>query len=124
MGLAGLDAAGEQVSGWWPIGYALGRLHEERAIPALRILVAGEGRYTRGFAARGLGALKDRDAFDLLKTVAADVAREPGPAVEAVRALGEIADPRALPVLVSLLKTPGVNSGIRAEAVASIGKLR
>src|SRR5260221_11855877 len=116
MGLAGLDAAGEQVSGWWPIGYALGRLHEERAIPALRILVAGEGRYTRGFAARGLGALKDRDAFDLLKTVAADVGREPGPAVEAVGRPGGVPGPPALPGRGSPAKTPARNPAHAPEA--------
>jgi HEAT repeat protein len=124
MASAVLDAAGEPVSRWWPIAFALGRVHDPKAIPALRTLVSGEGRYTRGFAARGLGALKDREAFDLLKTLVGDVAREPGPAVEAVRALGEIGDPRAVPVFLGLLRTPGVNPGIRADVAAALGKLR
>ena len=124
MAAAILDAAGEPVSRWWPVAYALGRVQDPRAIPALRALVTGEGRYTRGFAARGLGSLKDPGAFDLLKIVVGDVAREPGPAVEAVRALGEIGDPKALPVFLGLLRTPGVSSGIRAETAIAIGKLR
>jgi HEAT repeat protein/cyclophilin family peptidyl-prolyl cis-trans isomerase len=124
LAAAVLDGAGAPVTRWWPVAYALGRIHDPRAIPALRLLVAGEGAYTRGFAARGLGAAKDGDAIDLLRPLVAAVAKEPGPAVEAVRALGEIADPRALPTLVDLLKARGVQPGIRAEAVKSIGKLR
>jgi len=112
MAAAILDAAGEPVSRWWPVAYALGRVQDPKAIPALRALVTGEGRYTRGFAARGLGSLKDAGASDLLKIVVGDVAREPGPAVEAVRALAEIGDPKALPVFLGLLRTPGVSSGI------------
>jgi HEAT repeat protein len=124
MAAAILDAAGEPVSRWWPVAFALGRVHDPRAIPALRTLVTGEGRYTRGFAARGLGSLKDTGALDLLTIVVGDVAREPGPAVEAVRALGEIGDLKALPMFLGLLRTPGVNPGIRAETVAAVGKLR
>ena len=43
-------------------------------------------------------------------------------AVEAVRALAELRMPGAVPALVQLLKTPNVHPGIRAEAVAAIGR--
>ena len=114
---------GTPVTRWWPIAYAFSRVGDARAIPVLRQLVQGDGTSTKSFAARGLGRLHDRDALRLLKPLAAAVAREPGPAVEAVRAIGDIAPPGALPVLVEVLKAPDVPPGIRADTVTAIGKL-
>ena len=54
-----LDGSGGPVSAWWPVAYALQRIEDPRASRALQRLLQGEGRYTRGFAARGLGVLKD-----------------------------------------------------------------
>jgi cyclophilin family peptidyl-prolyl cis-trans isomerase/HEAT repeat protein len=118
-----LDAAsGRPLSRWWPVAYALRRVEDPRATVALRELLGAEGRFTRGFAARGLGVLKVADAVPELARLAADVAREPAVAVEAVRALTEIRAPAAVPALVQLLKTPNVHPGIRAEAVTAIGR--
>ena len=62
------DGSG-RVSGWWPVAYALRRINDPRAILLLRQLAATPGRYTRAFAARGLGALKDTASVPLLKTM-------------------------------------------------------
>jgi HEAT repeat protein/cyclophilin family peptidyl-prolyl cis-trans isomerase len=116
-----IDAQHQPVSRWWPVAFACARIGDPRATPALRALVQGHGRYTRAFAARGLGAAKDKAAMDVLLPLVTDVAREPAPAVEAVRALGQLADARAVPALITLLQVPNLDSGIRAEAVRAIG---
>ena len=46
------------VSRWWPVAYALQRINDPRAVPALTALLRGDGRYTAAFAARGLGTSK------------------------------------------------------------------
>ncbi len=119
-----LDGSGAPVSRWWPIAFALGRAGDPRAAPALRQLVKGEAGYTQAFAARGLGAIKDPDAVELLRPLVAAVGKSPAPAVQAVRALGEIGDRRALGTLIDLLKVKDVHTGIRADAVVAIGKLK
>jgi cyclophilin family peptidyl-prolyl cis-trans isomerase/HEAT repeat protein len=124
LAAAVIDSSGAPVSQWWPVAYALGRVQDQRAIPALRALVRSNGAYSRGFAARGLGALKDRDALDLLRSLTADVGHSPAQAVQAVRAMGEIGDARALGPLIDVLRVRGLHTGIRAEAVTAIGKLK
>ena len=124
LAAAVLDSSGAPVSQWWPVAYSLGRIKDPRAIPALRRLVKGSSAYGRGFAARGLGAVKDRDSLDLLRTMTADVGHTPAQAVEAIRAMGEIGDPNALGPLVDVLKIRGIHPGIRAEAITAIGKLK
>jgi cyclophilin family peptidyl-prolyl cis-trans isomerase/HEAT repeat protein len=119
-----LDPSGAPVTRWWPVAYAFRRVGDPRAVPALRALLKGDGVYTRAFAARGLGALKDRGSVDLLRPLVAGAVGEPVAAVEAVRSLGEIGDRHALPALADLLRTRGIHPGIRAEAVRAIGQLR
>src|SRR5262245_56565635 len=119
-----LDASGTPASRWWPIAYAFRRVGDPKAIPALRALLSGDGTYTRAFAARGLGALKDTGGVDLLTTYVRSAAGQSAIAVEAVRALGEIGDHRALPALVDLLRARDIHPGLRTEAVRAIGQLR
>ena len=71
-GLAGavLDADGRPRSRWWPIAYALQRVNDARAVPALLDLLNGEGQLTRAFAARGLGQSKDPRAAAPLLAIA------------------------------------------------------
>ena len=124
LAAAVLDSAGAPVSQWWPVAYSLGRIKDRRAIPALRILVKGSSANGRGFAARGLGAVKDLDALDLLRVMTADVGHTPAQAVEAIRAMGDLGDPAALGALIDVLKIRGIHMGVRAEAVTAIGKLK
>jgi HEAT repeat protein/cyclophilin family peptidyl-prolyl cis-trans isomerase len=124
LAAAVLDPAGAPVTRWWPVAYALRRVGDPRAIPALRSLASGDGTYTRAFAARGLGVLKDAGSLDLLGRAAEAAAESPAIAVEAIRALGEIGDPRAATTLVKVLTTRGVHDEIRAETVRALGVLR
>ena len=119
-----LDAAGTPLTRWWPVAYAFRRVGDARAIPVLRLLASGDGVYTRAFAARGLGVLKDTGAIDLLSGHAGAVAASPIIGVEAIRALGEIGDARAAPVLMKVLTTRGVADEVRVEAVRALGALR
>ena len=118
-----LDAAGKPVSGWWPVAYALRRVEDPRATGALRALLAVQGNYTRAFAARGLGVAKADEAVPELAAIAADVARQPGAGVEAIRALGDIGDRSAAPALRQVLAIPDLDAGIRAEAAIALGKV-
>ena len=51
---------------WWPVAFALQRLEDARALPALLTLAKEAHPYTRAFAVKGLGALKDRSALPVL----------------------------------------------------------
>lgn len=124
LAAAVLDAKGAPVTRWWPVAYAFRRVGDQRAAPVLRALAQGDGVYTRAFAARGLGAVKDRGAFDLLRSLAANTPGSSIIGVEAIRALAEIADPRALPTLSELLKARGLHDELRAEVVRALGALR
>jgi cyclophilin family peptidyl-prolyl cis-trans isomerase/HEAT repeat protein len=116
-----LNAEGQPVSTWWPIAYALRRTENPAAAGPLRSLLAVQGQYTRAFSARGLGIVKAVEAAPDLLLIAADVARQPGPGVEAIRALREIGDPSAARVLRQVLSIPDLDAGIRAEAAAALG---
>jgi HEAT repeat protein/cyclophilin family peptidyl-prolyl cis-trans isomerase len=116
-----LDANGQPVSTWWPIAYAFRRVEDSRAAQPMRALLRVQGQYTRAFAARGLGVVKAKDAVPDLLSIAADVVRQPAPAVEAIRSLGEIGDRAAAPVLRKVLAIPKLDSGVRAEAVKALG---
>jgi HEAT repeat protein/cyclophilin family peptidyl-prolyl cis-trans isomerase len=116
---------GQPISTWWPIAYALQRVEDKRAAPALLQLLAGPGRYTRAFAARGLGRLKDRSAAKPLLGML-DPAAKPGleVVVSAVRALGQIGAPEAAAPLARLALDPATDPNVRLDAVAALGELR
>jgi cyclophilin family peptidyl-prolyl cis-trans isomerase len=119
-----LGADGRPVSTWWPVAYALQRINDTRAQPALVQLLGVPGKYTRSFAARGLGALRSRDAVAALLPLL-DASRVPlEVVVSAIRAAGQIGDERAAAPLVALAAEPSVHPNIRLEAVTALGQLR
>jgi cyclophilin family peptidyl-prolyl cis-trans isomerase/HEAT repeat protein len=107
---------------WWPVAYALQRLEDRRALPALLALAKSDGLYTRAFAARGLGAIKDRSAVPVLLplvTATPGLGEVRGAPVEAIRALGQIGDPRAAQPLMAVVRNPAANPMVRAEAIVA-----
>jgi cyclophilin family peptidyl-prolyl cis-trans isomerase/HEAT repeat protein len=125
MAAAVLDASsGQPLAHWWPVAFALERIAEPRAAPALLLLAQTEGRYTRGFAVKGLGTLKEPRAVPALLPMLALVDREPALAAEAARALGKIADPRSRGDLIRLSVNFKISPMIRAEAVTALGEIR
>ena len=116
---------GKPVSGWWPVAYALQRIGDERAAPALQQLLQTPGRYTRAFAIRGLGTLKQTSAVEPLLRLLEPQAKTPLEVmVTAVRALAEIGAPAAAEPLAAIAVERRTHPNLRLEAVTALGRLR
>jgi cyclophilin family peptidyl-prolyl cis-trans isomerase len=124
-GLAGsvLDSSGHPISAWWPVAFALQRITDRRALQPLQQLVQGQGRYTRAFAARGLGRLKDPSSAPLLVALLQREARDEAISTAAVRALADIGAPDAVSPLVDLLTAETTGPNLRLETVTALGTL-
>ena len=110
--------ADRPVSTWWPVAYALQRIEDPRAAPALLQLLTVTGRYTPAFAARGLGVLKQTSAAQRLTGLLDAKAKAPlEVVVSAIRALGQINAPATANVLAALASQPGTHPNVRLEAV-------
>ena len=70
-----------------------GRIEDPRAEPALLKLLAAQGKYTRAFAARGLGVIKARAAVAPLKALVQQARTPLEVKVSAIRALGSLGRP-------------------------------
>jgi cyclophilin family peptidyl-prolyl cis-trans isomerase/HEAT repeat protein len=107
---------------WWPVAYALQRIEDKRALPALLTLAGAESAYTRAFAVKGLGALRDPSAVPVLLPLIDASRAASGPGIEAIRAMGRIGDARGEPALTKLLYTRGLNPMVRAETLLALGE--
>ena len=107
---------------WWPVAYALQRIEDKRALPALITLAQAEGAYTRTFAVKGLGALRDPSAVPVLLPWIDASRATSATTIEAIRALARIGDARAEPPLTKLLYTRGLNPMVRAETLLALGE--
>jgi cyclophilin family peptidyl-prolyl cis-trans isomerase/HEAT repeat protein len=114
---------GVSVSRWWPVAYALQRVNDRRAVPALTALAQGPGTYTVSFAARGLGASKDPSVTATLLPLL-DAKRPMEILVSAVRAVAQLNAVEAIDPLVALLSDPTVQPNVRLEVVNALGALR
>jgi cyclophilin family peptidyl-prolyl cis-trans isomerase/HEAT repeat protein len=124
LAAAVLDGSGQPVSRWWPVAYALGRINDPRAAPALLTLLRTPGRYTAAFAARGLAALKAPQASAALRQIVEDRGRmHPAVVLQAVRGLAAVGDATVIPVLVKIVADRTVDPNLRLEAAGSIGAL-
>ena len=121
LAAAVLDANGQPKVRWWPVAFALQRLEDKRALPALLTLAKEANPYTRAFAVKGLAALKDRAALPVLMPLLSSGERSV--LIETVRALGRIGDPAAAPLLLRILGDPAADPQVRLEAVGAIGSL-
>ena len=117
------DPSGK-VSGWWPIAFALQRVNDPRAVPALRQLAQTPGRYTRSFAARGLGSYKDAASIPVLRTMLEQAKGDLFVTVSVVRALAQIGAPEGVEPILALLTAERVDPNIRLEALTAAGVMR
>jgi HEAT repeat protein/cyclophilin family peptidyl-prolyl cis-trans isomerase len=119
-----LDSSGRPVSAWWPIAYALQRIGDPRAVPALQQLLNGPGRYTRAFAARGLGALKHAASVPALVARLQQSTNDPAMAFTAIHALGQIGAPEGAAPILAALGADKADLNVRLEAVAALTALK
>jgi HEAT repeat protein len=107
----------QQLGRRYVAAWALGEIGGSAAVPPLIKALGDPDEEVRKFATRSLIRLNRQSLHPLL-----DFLRQPRSLVEAaaaVRALGDIADPIALDVLLPLL-----SSSIKAEVVTALGKLK
>ena len=116
-----LNPDGESRIQWWPVAYALQRIEDKRALPALLALARTDSRFTRTFAVKGLGALRDPSAVPVLLPFIDASHAASGVTIEAIRAIGRIGDARGEPALTKLLYTRGLNPMVRAETLLALG---
>ena len=123
LAAAVLEPSGARITNWWPVAYAMGRIEDARAQPALLQMLKGPGKYSAAFAARGLGAIKDPAAVEPLLAIVTTPEAPLEVVVSAVRALASIGDRRAVAPLVKLA-SDAADPNIRLQAVAALGTLR
>ena len=119
-----LDGSGHPVSTWWPVAYALQRIEDRRAVPALRELVRVKGRYTPAFAIRGLATVKDEGAGALILPVL-DPAKTPREVLAAaIRACGALGVREGAARLATIAGDSRIEPNLRLEAVGALGSLK
>ena len=124
LAIAVLNGSGQPTVRWWPVAYALGRIGDKRALPALMLLAREKTPTTAALAVRGLGGLKDPQALDVLIPLAqqADLpARVRGRVFEA---LGQIGERRAIQPLMTALDNAALDPTLKLLAVTSLGQLK
>jgi cyclophilin family peptidyl-prolyl cis-trans isomerase/HEAT repeat protein len=118
-----LDGQGQPASPWWPVAFALQRINDKRAVPALTRLVGTPGVYTAAFALRGLAAAGDRSiagpALSLAQRADADVRLR----IAAVRALAQVGGAETVPPLLALATDPVSPPNLALEAVTTLGAI-
>jgi HEAT repeat protein len=119
LAAAVLDQTGQPRVRWWPIAFALQRLADKRALPALLTLAKDPNPYARAFAVKGLAAVKDRTALPVLMPLLSSGERSV--LIETVRALGRIGDPSAAEPLLRILRDTAADPQVKLEIVGSIG---
>jgi cyclophilin family peptidyl-prolyl cis-trans isomerase/HEAT repeat protein len=119
-----LDEQGQPISTWWPVAYALQRIADPKAAPALVSLLGAPGVYTPSFALRGLAAAKDsrvvQPALAFANRANADVRLR----ITAVRALAQAGGADVTPALLKLLVDRTTPRNLALEIVTAIGTLR
>ncbi|HEY7291113.1 MAG TPA: HEAT repeat domain-containing protein [Vicinamibacterales bacterium] len=106
---------------WWPVAYALQRLEDRRALPALLSLAKDDSPYTRAFAVKGIGGLKDKSGLPAITPLLANGDRNV--VIETVRALGRIGDVSSAAPLEKIVRDAKADPAVRLEAVTALGGL-
>ena len=118
-----VSESGRPVSTWWPIAYALQRVGDPRAAPALLLLVDTPGRYTASFAIKGLAAAKAKQATPTLHRLVEQRRAPTAVLIQAVRALAALGDEAIVPVLLKIGGDQTADAALRLEAMTAFGTL-
>jgi cyclophilin family peptidyl-prolyl cis-trans isomerase/HEAT repeat protein len=124
LAAAVLGADGQPMSRWWPVAFALQRVGDPRAAPALLTLLSTPGRYTASFAVRGLASMKASQP-QALAAIRAEVEqpRDTAVMIQAIRALAALNDRSALPLMIRIVGDRTTNPAIRLEAMNALATL-
>ena len=117
---AALDEQGQPVSRWWPVAYALQRINDARAVPALLTLSSSTGVYTPAFALRGLAAAKDRRVVPPAVAAATRPDGDVRLRAAAVRALGQVGGADVVQPLRKIISDPATPPNLALEAVNAL----
>lgn len=104
---------------WWAATWVAMRLESPELRPVLVAAVSSSDPRSRALAARGLGALEDRSAVELLQPLARDA--DETVALHALRALAAIGDGRATATAAGLLASS--SDVVRREALVALAVL-
>lgn len=115
-----LDEQGQPVSRWWPVAYALQRVNDARAVPALLTLASSTGVYTPAFALRGLAAAKDRRLVPMATALASKSDADVRLRTAAVRALGQVGGADVVQPLLKLISDTATPPNLALEAVNAV----
>ncbi len=118
-----LDEQGQPISRWWPVAYALQRINDKRAVPALLTLSSSAGVYTPAFAMRGLADAREPGVVPLALAVAARETADVRLRVAAVRALGLVGGSNAVVPLAHLLDLASTPRNLALEVVTALGTI-
>jgi HEAT repeat protein len=124
LAAAVLGADGQPASRWWPVAYALQRVGDARAAPALLALVATPGRYTASFAVRGLASAKatQPQALAALREQI-EQPRDAAVMIQAIRALATLNDRGSLALMTRIVGDRSTDAAIRLEAMNTLAAL-
>jgi cyclophilin family peptidyl-prolyl cis-trans isomerase/HEAT repeat protein len=114
---------GQPVSTWWPVAYALQRVGDARAGPALMALVNTPGRFTASFAVKGLGSSKTTQAAPALRQIVEQRQLPPPVVLQAVRSLIAVGDSGAVPVLIKIVADTSSEPTLRLESMNALAAL-
>ena len=118
-----LDEAGQPVSMWWPVAFALQRVGDKRAATPLAALVSVDGVDTPAFAFRGLGAYGDRRGIASARATAQRRSADVRVRVAAVGMLGKLKDVESIPTLQRVLDDQATPPNLALETVAALGAI-
>ena len=120
---ASVLTAGQPVSRWWPIAYALQRVNDSRATPALQVLAATPGRYTAAFALKGLAGQKAAAARPLFRQIVEQRNRPAAVIVQAIRGLVALNETSLAESMLTLHDDTAADPEVRQEALAAFVSL-
>ncbi len=119
-----VNGNGQPISRWWPVAYAFRRINDPRAGSVLLALLQGESVYTRAFAARGLGIVKEGRAVTPLVAVLSNDKESTPVRVEAARSVADLGAQEAAQPLIKIVTTSSADPNLRLEALTALGQLR
>ncbi|HEX4620253.1 MAG TPA: HEAT repeat domain-containing protein [Myxococcaceae bacterium] len=95
------DSAGNAMNK--DIAAALGKIGDAKATPTLMRLIKARDNYVKIEAINALGALHAKEAAEPLLDIVQDDQGEPFICKKAIQALGEIGDPKSIPLLIQMM---------------------